>query len=183
MGQAGDEPSHSSGALEPGGGERGEASEGGQEARTALWVTQLGSRLWDSLNLACRPSALHFFFFFFGRRWGRGGEKIGKGGPQEPRPGVTPAKAGEGRGAPKIAPWAPACGHIPAQARIRNKHGGGGRAESRQEGFRCPFPAARTLRTRTLRRRLVQGSGGRDPSSRALPLACGLPGSPFGKTL
>lgn len=85
----------------------------------------------------------HCFTLFFGKRWGRGGERIGKGGPQKPRPGVThwPKPEG-GKGAPKIAPWPPACSHIPAQARIRNRNisGGGGRSRrASQEGFRCPF--------------------------------------------
>lgn len=41
------------------GGERGEAWEGGQEAKAALRVTQPQNQTWDSLNLALRPSALH----------------------------------------------------------------------------------------------------------------------------
>lgn len=64
-------------------------------------------------------------------------KRIGKGGPQEPGPGVTRwPKPGGGKGAPKIAPWPLACSHILAQARIRNRNiSGGGTGEPARRDF------------------------------------------------
>ena len=75
----------------------------GQEARAALRVTQ--PRIQTLGRFKFSPQALFytaFFFFFFGRRWGRGGERIGNGGPQQPGPGVTHwPKPGEPKEPPK----------------------------------------------------------------------------------
>ena len=94
-------PLPSSGA---GRGEKGvRPGKGGLEARAALRVTQ--PRIQTLGRFKFSPQALCFTLPFFlggGRRWGRGSERIGNGGPQQPGPGVTHwPKLGEPKEPPK----------------------------------------------------------------------------------